>query len=77
MSIYEYNEEYVRKSLTETGYEQGRLAGIEQGKAKTLIKSIDSIMKNLNLDLSKACEIIGVTQEEYIHSKQMEAIQEK
>ena len=93
MSIYEYNEEYVRKSLTETGYEQGRLAGIEQGKAdgirqgrlvgieqgkaKTLIKSIDSIMKNLNLDLSKACEIIGVTQEEYIHSKQLEAIQEK
>ena len=95
MSIYEYNEEYVRKSLTETGYEQGRedgirqgredgirqgreagitqgrMDGIREGKAETLAKSVEAVMRNLNLDLPKACEIIGTTQEEYIRSKQM------
>ncbi len=75
MSIYEYNEEYVRKSLTETGYEQGREDGITQGKAETLVKSIDSIMKNLELDLQQSCNLIGTTQEEYIRSKQIELIQ--
>ena len=101
MSIYEYNEEYVRKSLTETGYEQGRedgirqgredgirqgreagitqgrMDGIREGKAETLVKSIDSIMKNLELDLQQACNLIGTTQEEYIRSKQIELIQKK
>lgn len=95
MSIYEYNEEYVRKSLAETGYEQGRedgirqgredgirqgreagitqgrMDGIREGKAETLAKSVEAVMRNLNLDLPKACEIIGTTQEEYIRSKQM------
>ena len=91
MSIYEYNEEYVRKSLTETGYEQGRedgirqgreagitqgrMDGIREGKAETLAKSVEAVMRNLNLDLPKACEIIGTTQEEYIRSKQIELIQ--
>lgn len=86
MSIYEYNEEYVRKSLTETGYEQGWedgimqgredgiRDGIEQGKAETLVKSIDSIMDNLKLDLQQACKLIGTTQEEYIRLKQTESI---
>ena len=93
MSIYEYNEEYVRKSLAETGYEQGRedgirqgreagitqgrMDGIREGKAETLVKSIDSIMKNLELDLQQACNLIGTTQEEYIRSKQIELIQKK
>lgn len=76
MSIYEYNEEYVRKSLTETGYEQGKADGIRQGRltgqAETLINSIEAVMRNLNLDLPKACEIIGTTQEEYTCLKQME-----
>ncbi len=78
MSIYEYNEEYVRKSLTETGYEQGRedgiRDGIEQGKAETLVKSIDSIMENLKLDLQHACKLIGTTQEEYLRSKQIKNV---
>lgn len=77
MSIYEYNEEYVRKSLTETGYEQGWEDGIEQGKAETLVKSIDSIMENLKLDLQQACKLIGTTQEEYIRLKQTESILKK
>lgn len=73
MSIYEYNEEYVRKSLTETGYEQGLEDGKRDGKAKTLIKNVDAIMRNLNLDLEKACEAIGTTQEEYTRAKTMDS----
>ena len=81
MSIYEYNEEYARKSLTETGYEQGledgkkkgreegRKEGLEAGKSETLVKNVDSIMQNLNLDLEQACEAIGTTQDEYTRAK--------
>lgn len=97
----QYNEEYARKSLTETGYEQGledgrkegieegrkvgieegRKVGIEEGiekgieagresgKSETLVKSVDSIMQNLKLDLEQACEAIGTTQDEYIRAK--------
>ncbi len=65
MSIYEYNEEYVRKSLYENGYEQGE----KSGDALRLIKSVDAIMKNLNINLEKACEMIGTTYEEYCEAK--------
>ncbi|MDD6812112.1 MAG: hypothetical protein PUD93_09640 [Lachnospiraceae bacterium] len=32
MGIYECNEEYVRKTLYEDGYESGKAAGYEDGK---------------------------------------------
>ncbi|MCM1387566.1 MAG: hypothetical protein NC231_09570 [Bacillus sp. (in: Bacteria)] len=69
MSIYEYNEEYVRKVLYEdgeaNGYQKGRADGIKEGKKKTIVQTIDSIMQNLQMDLSKACESIGITMAEY------------
>ena len=73
MSIYEYNEEYVRKSLTETGYEQGledgRREGKAEGRAEILVKNVEAVMKNLKLDLEKACAAVGTTQEEYTKGK--------
>ena len=61
MSIYEYNEEYVKKSLYEEGEEAGML--------KTLAKSVEAVMKNLHTDIANACEIIGTTVEEYEKAK--------
>lgn len=73
MSIYEYNEEYVRKSLyedgQEEGYQQGHADGIILGKAEILVKSVESAMQNFEVDLEKACEGIGVTIEEYKEAK--------
>ncbi|MBP3474774.1 MAG: hypothetical protein J6K48_00415 [Lachnospiraceae bacterium] len=57
MSIYEYNEEYVKKTLFEDGY--------DAGQAKKLVENINSLMKNLGFDLQKACEGLGITIEEY------------
>ena len=61
MSIYEYNEEYVKKSLYEEGEEVGML--------KTLARNVEAIMKNLHIDMKNACDIIGTTVEEYEKAK--------
>ena len=69
MSIYEYNEEYVRKSFFEdgvaTGYNNGKNDGKTEGDARRLIQSVESVMANLNVDLPKSCEILGITVKEY------------
>lgn len=69
MSIYEYNEEYVKKTLHEDGYEEGYGAGkndgITKGKAETLIANVEALMKNLGFDLAKACESLSITITEY------------
>jgi len=65
MSIYEYNEEYVKKSLFEDGYEEGEAAGM----LKSLAKNVEAIMKNLHLSLQEACEGLGTTVEEYEKAK--------
>lgn len=73
MSIYEYNEEYVRKSFCEdgvaAGYNNGKNDGKTEGDARRLIQSVESIMSNLKVDLSKSCEILGITVEEYENAK--------
>lgn len=61
MSIYEYNEEYVKKTL----YEDGMDAGYDRGKSITLVKSVEAVMKNFHVGLQKACEGVGTTVEEY------------
>lgn len=65
MSIYEYNEEYVKKTL----YEDGMEAGYDQGKQVTLVKSVEAVMQNFHVGLQKACEGIGITVEEYERAK--------
>ena len=69
MSIYEYNEEYVMRVT----YEEGEIAGYERGKAEgsgqKLIHNIESAMKNLDICLEKACEVLDVSIEEYQQAK--------
>lgn len=66
MSIYEYNEEYVKKTIHEEGYEEGRT----HGDAQRLVKSVNTVMQNLKVDLEKACETIGTTVTEYEKAKE-------
>lgn len=78
MSIYEYNEEYVKKVLHEEGFEEGFDAGkstglsegIITGISTKLVENIESLMKNLNLDLPEACAALDTTVEEYTKAKE-------
>ncbi|MCM1040494.1 MAG: hypothetical protein NC434_14345 [Ruminococcus sp.] len=74
MSIYEYNEEYVRKAFyedgEEKGYREGEETGYQKGESDMLLRAIDSIMQNLHMDLPKACESAGVSIEEYTKAKE-------
>lgn len=74
MSIYEYDEENAKKYYFsegyEDGYDEGKSAGQTLGKATSLLENVASIMKNLNISLSKACELLGVTVEDYYLAEQ-------
>ena len=50
--------------------EEGRSEGIREGRAETLVKSVEIVMKNFGIDLQKACEGIGTTVEEYHRAKE-------
>ena len=65
MSIYEYNEEYVKKTLFEDGYDAGKLDGMGMG----IINSVEAVMKNMNANLEQACKILDVSVEEYNEAK--------
>ncbi len=65
MSIYEYNEEYMKKTLFEDGME----AGYHKGEANAFVKNVESAMKNFHLGLQEACEGLGITIEEYEKAK--------
>ena len=65
MSIYEYDEENAKKYYFSEGYDEGKFAGQTLGKAAGLLENVAAIMKNLNISLSKACELLGVTVEDY------------
>lgn len=77
MSIYEYNEEYVKKALyedgMEAGYDKGMEAGYDKGKidgvGEMLVKNVDAVIKNLQTDTKRACEILGTTVEKYEEAK--------
>ncbi len=69
-------EELIEDGRME-GKIEGRVEGIEKGKAEgrlegdaaRIVKSIESVMKNLKVEAARACEIIGVTIEEYQRAK--------
>ena len=75
MSIYEYNEEYVkrveREEGMEEGYTKGYNSGYGEGDARRLVQNVESVMSKLAVDLTKACEILNTTQEEYERCRQM------
>lgn len=65
MSIYEYDEENAKRYYFLEGYEDGQSAGRTIGKATALLDNVASIMKNLNISLSNACDLLGITIEDY------------
>ena len=80
MSIYEYNEEYVKKVLyedgREEGYAKGKREGIELGRElegqlerQRLIKSVETAMESFGVSLEAACIGTGTTLEEYQKAK--------
>ncbi len=77
MSIYEYNEEYVKRTLLEdgmkAGYDKGKADGLLEGeirgRTETLVKSVEAVMKSLQTDAVKACEILGISTAEYEKAK--------
>ena len=86
MCIFEFNEEKFLKSEREWSYNNGLEAGREEGRkegreaglilghtrgvAETLIKNVETLMKNLDIDLQKACEGLGISVEEYERAKE-------
>lgn len=75
MSIYEYNEEYVRKSLfedgMETGYNKGFDFGQQNGAAQKLVQIVESAMPNFENNLQKTCAILNISIEEYEKAKKI------
>ena len=43
--------------------------GIEQGEAKQLLQSVDSIVQNLKLSVEDACKALNVTIDAYLNAK--------
>lgn len=58
----------------ELGEKRGEERGIEKGIAQNLVKSTDSAMKNLGIDLQQACEVLGTSVEEYENAKKTLAL---
>ncbi len=74
MSIYEYNEEYIRRELHEDGYCEGEKVGYGRGKAdgrrKGLTEAVDVMVKEFHIDLREACEKVGLSEKDYMDEKQ-------
>lgn len=58
-------------------YDEGKEDGLIEGEATQLLKSVESIMTNLKCNLSKACDILAITLEEYEKAKRLIEEQEK
>lgn len=69
--------EAVKMNILEIGIEQGIQRGTEIGRCQTLIRNVESAMKNFNIDLQQACEGLGTSVEEYERAKEQAARQEK
>lgn len=62
MSIYEYNEEYIRRTLLEDGYADGRRKG--------LTEAVDVMVEKFHIGLTEACESVGLSEKDYMDEKQ-------
>lgn len=56
------------------GKAEGKTEGRLEGDAARIVKSIESVMKNLKVEAARACDIIGVTVEEYQRAKNMQIV---
>lgn len=68
MLLTEYNEKKHIRMEREDAYDEGKA----EGKAAANVEAVNHIMKKMQLDLNAACEVIGITVEEY-HIIQKEA----
>lgn len=66
MMLEEFDVRKYERSLREEGHEEGR----EEGDAKRLMKSVESVMKKLNIELPEACDAVGITVYEYQTAKE-------
>ena len=85
MSIYEYNEEYVKRVEREdameegyakgydsgynSGYGKGINSGMELGEARKLVQIINSVLPNFENSLELTCQKLNITAAEYEHAK--------
>ena len=51
--------------------EELRIEGREARNAESLLQSVEQIMKNLSVDLTEACRILGISLEEYEKAKEI------
>lgn len=65
--------EAVKMNILEIGLERGE----ELGRIKSLVSNVESLMKNFNMDLRRACEGLGITVTEYEKAKEQTLIWEK
>lgn len=74
MLLEEFDVEKYERTLKMEGYEVGHIEGLTEGHstgdAERLVKSVEELMKKLQLKLPQACELIGVTEEEYRKAKE-------
>ena len=74
MLLEEFDVEKYERTLKMEGYEVGHIEGLTEGHstgdAERLVKSVEELMKKLQLKLPQACELIGVTEEEYWKAKE-------
>ena len=57
MSLYEYDQEQHMKWLREEGY--------EQGQEDNLVTNTKMLMKNMNISVQQAMEVLEVPKEKY------------
>ena len=62
--------EAVEMNILEIGLERGKELGLEEGRLKTLIRNVESAMKNFGIGLQQACEGLETSIEEYEKAKQ-------
>ena len=72
-----------RKKAREEGWKEGRKEGREEAReeakinfATLTVKTIESAMKNFNIDLPAACKALGTPIEEYEKAKALIAMVE-
>lgn len=69
--------EAVEVNILEIGIEHGKELGLEQGTLKTLVKNVESAMKNFNIDLPSACKGLEISVEEYEEAKRQITLWER
>lgn len=69
--------EAVEVNILEIGIEHGKGLGLEQGTLKTLVKNVESAMKNFNIDLPSACKGLEISVEEYEEAKRQITLWER